>query len=178
MRGSRSDGASLLYQAIQRQADSGVSEILGGLFIGNELDGTRDGHAYDMVVNVTPSIPFHRRVKNPVRIPVNDDPREWNRLFKLITNSEILDEIHYCMEEGENVLVHCQAGVQRSPAVVACYLIKYRGMTPEAAVDFIKERRTIAFYYQVNMMQTLQLMHQHYHFIEEPPKRDSCCTIC
>ena len=35
----------------------------------------------------------------------------------------------------QSVLIHCHAGMQRSAAVLACYLIRFYKMTPEDAVN-------------------------------------------
>ena len=47
-------------------------------------------------------------------------------------------------KEGRNVLVHCRLGVNRSVTVVAAYLIRCRGFTAEAALEFLKQRRPCA----------------------------------
>lgn len=47
------------------------------------------------------------------------------------------------VDAGERILVHCHAGRSRSVAVVARYLMESRGMTPQAAVALIRERRDI-----------------------------------
>ena len=47
-------------------------------------------------------------------------------------------------QEGRNVLVHCRLGVNRSVTVVAAYLIRCRGVTAEAALEFLKQRRPCA----------------------------------
>ncbi len=39
------------------------------------------------------------------------------------------------------VYCHCTAGINRSPTVVAAYLMWSRGMSPEAACDVVAERR-------------------------------------
>jgi hypothetical protein len=40
-----------------------------------------------------------------------------------------------------SVLVHCQAGLNRSNLVVARYLIKHKGMTPNEAISLLREKR-------------------------------------
>jgi protein-tyrosine phosphatase len=51
-------------------------------------------------------------------------------------------------------------GQQRSCAVVACYLIKYYNLTPQEAIDFIKLKRPIAFFGNVNFLQTIEFFYQ------------------
>jgi protein-tyrosine phosphatase len=46
--------------------------------------------------------------------------------------------------EAPPVLVHCLAGVGRSPTVVAGYLMRARGLTPEQAVAEVAARRDIS----------------------------------
>jgi protein-tyrosine phosphatase len=46
-------------------------------------------------------------------------------------------------------------GMQRSCAVVACYLIKYHGMDPIQAIDYIKSKRPFAFFGQVNFIDAI-----------------------
>ncbi|XP_048527979.1 phosphatidylglycerophosphate phosphatase PTPMT1-like [Triticum urartu] len=53
-----------------------------------------------------------------------------------------LDFIHKNATEGGSTLVHCKAGRARSATIVLCYLIKYKKMTPEAALARAKSVRT------------------------------------
>lgn len=41
----------------------------------------------------------------------------------------------------KKVYIHCQNGHGRAPTLVAAYLIKYKGYTPEEAAAFIKSKR-------------------------------------
>lgn len=56
----------------------------------------------------------------------------------------------------KDVVVHCFAGQQRSAAVVAAYLMKIQGFTPEQAVEFIKSKKPDAFLGGVHFMDSLK----------------------
>ena len=46
---------------------------------------------------------------------------------------------------GRPIFVHCAAGMQRSPAVIAMFLIAFYRMTADQAMAFIQSKRPIAF---------------------------------
>ena len=46
------------------------------------------------------------------------------------------------LQDGGRVLVHCAAGVSRSPFVIALYLSWKRGMLFDDAVGLVAERRS------------------------------------
>jgi protein-tyrosine phosphatase len=90
-----------------------------------------------------------------INLPVHDSPDECDKLLSLIHETQVLEKIHLALQENKPVLVHCFAGMQRSCALVACYLIKYNNMTPDEAIDYIKLKRPIAFFGKVNFVETL-----------------------
>lgn len=47
------------------------------------------------------------------------------------------------VEAKKKVYVHCKNGHGRAPTLVAAYLTKYKGMTPEKAVSFLKKKRPV-----------------------------------
>ncbi|KAF8187711.1 protein-tyrosine phosphatase-like protein [Pholiota molesta] len=49
--------------------------------------------------------------------------------------------IDMALRAGWNVLVHCQQGVSRSPAIVIAYLIRQHGMTFDAAYALVRRKR-------------------------------------
>ena len=49
--------------------------------------------------------------------------------------------ISQALENKEVVYVHCRNGHGRSPTMVAAYLIRYRGMSAEEAIEFIEKKR-------------------------------------
>uniref|UniRef100_A0ACD5W3G5 Uncharacterized protein n=1 Tax=Avena sativa TaxID=4498 RepID=A0ACD5W3G5_AVESA len=52
-----------------------------------------------------------------------------------------IEFIHSNGSQGGTTYVHCKAGRGRSTTIVLCYLIKYRSMTPEAALDHVRSIR-------------------------------------
>jgi hypothetical protein len=90
-----------------------------------------------------------------INLPVHDSSDECDNLLSLICDTQVLEKMHDCIINNKPVLVHCFAGMQRSCALVACYLIKYHHIKPNEAIDFIKSKRPIAFFGQVNFMETL-----------------------
>ena len=91
-----------------------------------------------------------------INLPVHDSPYECDKLLSLIHETQVLEKMHDTLQQNKPVLVHCFAGIQRSCALVACYLIKYNNMTPDEAIDYIKLKRPIAFFGNVNFMEILK----------------------
>ena len=56
---------------------------------------------------------------------------------------EVLPYIHENVTNDRKVLVHCSAGKSRSVSIVAVYLMKYKGMNVNEALDFIKNKRNM-----------------------------------
>ena len=53
-------------------------------------------------------------------------------------------------KQGRPILVHCHAGMQRSPAVVAMFLMVLYRMGMDQAKAYIKQRRPIVFFPSAN----------------------------
>ena len=51
--------------------------------------------------------------------------------------------IHEAVSSGGKVFVHCMAGVSRSATVLAAYLIRFHGLSPDEAIALLIERRPI-----------------------------------
>ena len=137
-------------------------ETIKNLFIGNKLSADNYSEKFSLVVNCSKDIPFSDKCKQGIRISVNDNGEDTdiNALLNYMLNTNALEQIHNKLTNNEPVLVHCFAGMQRSCSVVACYLIKYRNATPQQAIDFIKSKRRIAFFGNVNFMRTLTTFYQ------------------
>lgn len=69
---------------------------------------------------------------------------------------EIVLKMYHEYKEGRPIFVHCAAGMQRSPAAIAMFLIATQGMASEQAKAFIKQRRPIAFYPSANFGESIK----------------------
>lgn len=146
-----------------------MDEIINNLYIGNRYS-LEHADQFALIVNCTQpehqGLALDRAVGVPiidesktVRIPIDDIPEESDHLTALIKDTDILNKIHDTLNKGNKVLVHCNAGRQRSCATVACYLIKYYQLTPIQAVSYIKSKRKEAFFGYVNFYNTINNMY-------------------
>ena len=145
-------------------ANSPADEILPGLWLGNRTasqDSTfLRSKRIGAVFNATKDIPFQSGVDRRYRIPVDDNLQEEEIRNMELWSYEIVYKLRMEMKraeaEGTGVLVHCAAGMQRSAAVVAMYLIALEHMKSEDAIHFIQERRPIAFRPRANFLRAIQ----------------------
>jgi len=107
------------------------------------------------------SIPKERRAQAivPTSVPVVGTSRQSKRTPQIAYRYiDILDTpwsdiahhfghsakfIHDARQSGGVVLVHCQAGVSRSPTVIANYLMTHQNASLEQALTHLKRRRSI-----------------------------------
>lgn len=107
------------------------------------------------VFNCTKNIPFVNSVPRKYRLAVDDNLEE-----EEIRNMEhwAMEVVYKLTQEVRNgpVLVHCHAGMQRSAAVVAMYLIANYKMKSDKAMAAIKEKRPIVFTPAANFLRSIQ----------------------
>jgi len=143
----------------RKQHIDSYNKISTYLYLGN-IDSLKDQEKFYLIVNCTKHIPIATKCKETIRISVDDHPTECNNMMTYIKSTHVLERIHHCRMNEKPVLIHCHAGMQRSAAVLACYLVHFYKMTPDEAIRFIKHKRPIAFYPQANFMKAIQSEYQ------------------
>jgi protein tyrosine phosphatase len=134
--------------------------IIPNLWIGNR-SASQDihwlrGHNIQAVFNCTKDIPFAQLPLRFYRIPVDDNLAADEIRNMELWAPEIVVKLTREYNKGQPILVHCHAGMQRSAAVVAMFLIaKYRCTTDEA-IAYIKMRRVVAFPVSVNFRKSIE----------------------
>ncbi len=129
-------------------------EIIPRLWLGNFAASQDEQflkqNGIETVFNCTKDLAFHPSIRRRYRVPVNDNlEREEIRNMELWAY-EIVYKLQQEYKEGKGILVHCAAGMQRSPAVIAMFLIAMGGMKSEDAIRFLQSKRPVAFFANVN----------------------------
>lgn len=143
-------GVPLLFSPtspeINCQIDTAVaSEILPYLFIGNQRDAANKERLNKLgithVLNVTSHLPLHFEDEGITykRLPATDSGSQNLKQYF----SEAINFIECAHKTNGKVLVHCQAGVSRSPAIVTAYLIATTCKSLTEAFTIVKDRRPI-----------------------------------
>lgn len=71
-----------------------------------------------------------------------NDEKSVCTLFEVIM-PQIHTIINDCINKGEPILVHCQAGMSRSASIVIMWCILYHRLTYNAAFDHVKKCRSV-----------------------------------
>lgn len=118
-------------------------EVLDGLYLASFADVSRRGReARDyFIINCSKDLPMLS--PTGVRIPVDDSPSENGRMLNFFTDATRL--IHNRLRAGDEIIVHCWAGQQRSAAVVAAYLMKWHGLSRDQAKSYVRGHNPDAF---------------------------------
>lgn len=141
-----------------------ADEVVPGLLLGSRYAALNTEYLAQKnvkaIFNCTKDIPFDPSVKRQYRIPVDDNLQE-PEIANLAKWSyeiayKIVMEMKRTKEEGGTVLVHCAAGMQRSAASVAIYLITVQGLTTDEAIAFIQTKRSIAFKPSANFEKSIR----------------------
>jgi protein tyrosine/serine phosphatase len=126
-----------------------ADEILPGLWLGNAKASQNIQFLKEKnikaIFNCTKDIPFAPLPVNRYRIPVDDNLQAGELRNLELWSFEIVAKIAKERRLGHPILVHCAAGMQRSAAVVAMYLIATQQLSKEEAIKAIRQKRSIAF---------------------------------
>lgn len=121
-----------------------MTHIIDGLYIGSESNAKNleelSTEQIRNIVNVTSHVPlYHSEQFQYCHLPADDTQKQ--NLLEYFDRAYSF--IHQAIEKNEKVLVHCVAGISRSPAIVIGFLMRYAKMSMNDAYDFVKRKRAI-----------------------------------
>ena len=123
-----------------------MSEIVPGLFLGNAIDAENitllQQNQIKSIINISQTIPCYHEAEllfNYLQLPCNDSSQE--NILQYFQST--FESIQMSLSRNQNVLVHCQGGVSRSPSFVIGYLMKYHSKTFDQAYALVREKRKI-----------------------------------
>ncbi len=137
-----------------------VNLIIPNLWLGNKPTSQDrlwlQANNIKAVFNCTKDIPFANLPMRMYRVPVDDNLQADEIRNMGLWAPEIVVKLVKEYNKGEPILVHCAAGMQRSAAVVAMFLIARYRCTADEAIAYIKMRRPIAFFGNANFYQSIK----------------------
>lgn len=165
----RKPQSRFLNMAIPNQL---ANEIIPRLWLGNRnaavnADWLKE-HNIEVVFNASKDIPFTELHLTKYRIPVDDNLEEVEIMNMAKWSPEIVYNVLKEYQTGKRILIHCAAGVQRSAAITAMTLIALQGLSGDQAIQFIKNRRQIAFYPAVNFYKSIKTFEHYYGQVLRP----------
>ncbi|KAL3883629.1 hypothetical protein ACJMK2_029872 [Sinanodonta woodiana] len=132
-----------LSQPCMPVSNIGPTRILPFLYLGSQRDALSQEiiqvNEISYILNVSTTCPKPTFIQDGhfLRIPVND-----NYSAKLLPHFheafQFLDKVR---ESNGCVLVHCLAGISRSPTLAIAYIMKHLGMSSDDAYRYVKDKR-------------------------------------
>jgi predicted protein tyrosine phosphatase len=141
--------------------------IIPGIWLGNRRAAVNDKWLAEkritVVFNATKDLPFSTTIKKQYRIPVDDNLQAEEIRNMTLWSHEILYHVMKEHNDGNIILIHCAAGMQRSAVITAMFLIVKRGLSWNQAVQYIQDIRPIAFRPSINFKDSLIAFDRTYH---------------
>lgn len=117
-----------------------ISHIVDNLYVGGHSTSVDLGDFFSHVFSLYIWEGDYRSDKTTTRhksVRMLDSPTEDTSLV-----DEIVPQIVEALEAGGNVLVHCQAGINRSNLTAALVLREWKGLTSAEAIAMLREKRS------------------------------------
>jgi protein-tyrosine phosphatase len=136
-------------------------EIIPRMWLGNKRAAVNanwlTNNHINVVMNCSKDIPFSEDNPNRrlYRIPIDDSLRDKDIDYLSTASEEVAYTLLREYKAGSHILVHCAAGMQRSAASVAMFLMTLFRWPAKKAVDYIKGIRSIAFTPGINFEKSL-----------------------
>ena len=146
---------------------SDAHEIIPGIWLGNTRAALNDKWLSEkgitVVFNASKDLPFSSKIKTQFRIPVDDNLQPEEIRNMTLWSHEIIYNVFKKYNRGDTILIHCAAGMQRSAAIVAMFIIIKLGLNWYQAIQYIQNIRPIAFRPAVNFKASIIAFDKSYH---------------
>jgi hypothetical protein len=166
-RAARDSLSFLLVEAIRMAGIPDAHEIVPGIWLGNKQAALNDKWLKEknisVVFNASKDIPFSPVIKKQYRIPVDDNLQPEEIRNMTLWSHETVYKVIKEENDGNKILIHCFAGMQRSAAIMGMYLIAKKGISWTQAIPFIQGIRPIAFRPSANFKDSLIAFYKSYH---------------
>lgn len=136
-----------------------IDKIIDGLYVGTynaALDeNTISSYGIQTIINCTKKQEKINLNVDYLQIPIDDPPYITDINYVNSNFIQIINFISNAINNGKNVLIHCIKGSQRSAAIATIYIMIKFDLDYVNAIQFIKTKRPICFFGNVNYMNSL-----------------------
>lgn len=138
---------------------SSIDKIIDNIYIGN-YEAAMDPeiimkYKIQLIVNCTKKLDKISEYMEYINIPINDPPEDADIQFLNNNFYIFVPAINKTIDMGKNILFHCNLGSQRSPTVVAIYMMVKFGLDYQSVVTFLQAKRPICFFGKINFLDSL-----------------------
>ena len=153
---------------IIRAHSNNADLVIPRLWIGNfaasqDLMFLKTNHI-TVVFNCTKDLPFRTEAGlRMYRLPVDDNLETSEIRNMSLWSYEAVQKVMKEYKMGNHILIHCAAGMQRSAALVAMFLISYYRTHFMEAAYHLKKRRPIAFFPSANFAKAIHEFDESFH---------------
>ena len=116
-----------------------IQEIIDNIYIGDWQDAVRFEREFSDIFTVA----FDSQYKGNHFYPLLDGPYSDNELTLIYAIYDLI-ETRRKLNNKEKILVHCIAGISRSPAVIIGYMMIVYGYDVDDALSYVKRIRVMA----------------------------------
>lgn len=124
-----------------------VDKVIDGLWVGNSMGGKKAAKGrfeFDLIVCLLEcGLAEQMATPNVLHVPIRTDTTKGASIVSTVRLTLLAEIIHLARNAGQRVLVHCLAGMERSPLAIAWYLYTKLGMTLDGAYELLKQKRPI-----------------------------------
>ena len=121
---------------LRRRASLSMDWVTEQIALSEYPSSKTDLSRFDGILNLDRYTPYKTDVRL-AHMPLIDGPGNAPDSI-----ADVLECMEGLLQDGGRVLVHCAAGVSRSPFVIALYLSWKRGMAFDDAIDLVAARRS------------------------------------
>lgn len=116
-----------------------VSHVVDNLYVGGHSDFADLGDFFSDVFSLYVWGEQYKTADttNHASVKMFDSPTEDTALVH-----DLVEQVIAALEKGGNVLVHCQAGINRSNLTAALVLREWKGLTSAEAIAMLREKRS------------------------------------
>ena len=106
-----------------------------------------------LIINLSKDLPFTDLENiDKFRVAIHDNRSQESDIGMIQNFHHCYSLIDNKLSNNQSVLIHCRAGMQRSAALLALYLMRKNNYSFDKAKSIIKKERCIAFYPVVNFI--------------------------